>query len=110
MLKLTVHPGEYIQIGDNIKVVFAGGSGNNIHVLVDAPREVGIVRSTLLEERDSYYVDEKLPEEAVREIKRIIMKNKNANRGKNPSAKPKQGQRNGQPNAQRNTQSRTANK
>ena len=76
MLKLTVHPGEYIKIGDNIKVIMAGRYSNNIYVMVDAPREVGIVRSSLLEEKDSYYVDEKLSDEAVREIKRIISKSK----------------------------------
>lgn len=43
MLKLTLKPGEYIDIGDNIKVIFSGGSANNIHLLVDAPREVNIV-------------------------------------------------------------------
>ena len=47
MLKLTLKPGEYIDIGENIKVIFSGGSANNIHLLVDAPREVNIVRSSV---------------------------------------------------------------
>ena len=47
MLKLTLKPGEYIDIGDNIKVIFSGGSANNIHLLVDAPREVNIVRGNI---------------------------------------------------------------
>ena len=38
MLKLTLQPGEYLTIGDDIKVIFSGGSANNIHLLVDAPR------------------------------------------------------------------------
>ena len=46
MLKLTLKPGEYIDIGDNIKVIFSGGSANNIHLLVDAPREVNIVTTS----------------------------------------------------------------
>ena len=46
MLKLTLKPGEYIDIGDNIKVIFSGGSANNIHLLVDAPREVTIVTTS----------------------------------------------------------------
>ena len=82
MLKLTVHPGEYIKIGDNIKVIMAGRSSNNIYVMVDAPREIGVVRSSLLEEQDSYYVDEKLSDEAVREIKRIISKSKAESRAR----------------------------
>ena len=42
MLKLSLKPGEYIDIGENIRVVFSGGSANNIHLLVDAPREYNI--------------------------------------------------------------------
>ena len=49
MLKLTVKAGEYLLVGDNIKVVFTGGSANNMHVLVDAPKSMNIVRSTALE-------------------------------------------------------------
>ena len=30
MLKLSLKPGEYIDIGENIRVVFSGGSANNI--------------------------------------------------------------------------------
>ena len=45
MLKLSLKPGEYITLGDNIKIIFSGGSANNIHLLVDAPREVNIARS-----------------------------------------------------------------
>ena len=33
MLKLTLKPGDYIDIGENIRVVFSGGSANNIHLL-----------------------------------------------------------------------------
>ena len=46
MLKLTLKPGEYIDIGKDIKVIFSGGSANNIHLLIEAPREVNIVRSS----------------------------------------------------------------
>ena len=40
MLKLTLRPGEFIDIGENVRVIFSGGSANNIHLLVDAPREI----------------------------------------------------------------------
>ena len=32
MLKLSLKPGEYITLGDNIKIIFSGGSANNIHL------------------------------------------------------------------------------
>ncbi len=48
MLKLSVKPGEYVLIGDDIKLVFAGGSSQNLRVLIDAPRAYNIVRSEAL--------------------------------------------------------------
>lgn len=49
MLRLVVSPEEYLMINDNIKIIFLGGSKNNIRIMVDAPKEVNIVRSTVLE-------------------------------------------------------------
>jgi len=51
MLRLTVSPEEYLMINNNIKIVFLGGSKNNMRIMVDAPKEVSIVRSTALENR-----------------------------------------------------------
>ena len=45
MLRLTVSPEEYLMINDNIKIIFLGGSKNNMRIMVDAPRDVHIVRS-----------------------------------------------------------------
>ena len=61
MLKLTLKPGDYIDIGENIRVVFSGGSANNIHLLVDAPREMNIARSSAERKsnRTHYYKDRK---------------------------------------------------
>ena len=46
MVKLTLRPGEFIDIGENVRVIFSGGSANNIHLRVDAPKEVNIARSS----------------------------------------------------------------
>ena len=87
MLKLTLKPGEYIDIGDNIKVIFSGGSANNIHLLVDAPREVNIVRSSVKKEAgekvDEYKKEEGISQEAQKEIVDILMREKRKNRGNN---------------------------
>ena len=87
MLKLTLKPGEYIDIGDNIKVIFSGGSANNIHLLVDAPREVKIVRSSVKkaagEKVDEYKKEEGISQEAQKEIVDILMREKRKNRGNN---------------------------
>ena len=48
LLKLTIKPGEFIDIGKDIRVVYSGGSNGNIHLLIDAPRELNIVRSKVL--------------------------------------------------------------
>ncbi len=63
MLKMTMSPQEYIQIGDDIKIIFTGGSKNNMHILIDAPRKYNVVRSKVLEqniredEKKIYYLD-----------------------------------------------------
>lgn len=78
MLKLTLKPGDYIDIGENIKVVFSGGSANNIHLLVDAPKEVNIARSTAGKTRKQspYYREKGISPEAQKEIAGIIMREK----------------------------------
>lgn len=64
MLKMTMSPQEYIQIGDDIRIVFTGGSKNNMHILIDAPRKYNVVRSKVLEQgikegdKKTYYRDE----------------------------------------------------
>ena len=49
MLRLTVSTEEYLMIGEDIRLVFLGGTGNHLRILVDAPKEKNIVRSTVLE-------------------------------------------------------------
>ena len=44
MLRLTVGIEDYIQINDNIRIVFLGGSQKNMRVMIDAPKEVNIAR------------------------------------------------------------------
>lgn len=49
MLRLTVSTEEYLMIGENVKLVFLGGTKNHLRIMVDAPKDVNIVRSTVLE-------------------------------------------------------------
>ena len=74
MLKLTLKPGDYIDIGENIRVVFSGGSANNIHLLVDAPREMTIARSAAERKsnRTHYYQEQGISEQAQKEIAAIL--------------------------------------
>ena len=82
MLKLTVKAGEYLLVGDDVKVVFTGGSSNNLHILVDAPKSMNIVRSTALEKYGmaaepgnevKHYRDREISPEAKEKIKAILM-------------------------------------
>ena len=62
MLRLTVSTEEYLMIGDNVKIVFLGGTKNHLRIMVDAPKDVNIVRSTVLENRVTDPVEKaKLP-------------------------------------------------
>lgn len=79
MLKLTLKPGEYIDIGPQVRIVFSGGSANNIHLLVDAPREMQILRSSAGRGRGKdtgYYKEQGISQEAQKEIAGIIMREK----------------------------------
>lgn len=89
MLKLSVKPGEYVLIGDDIKLVFAGGSSQNLRVLIDAPRAYNIVRSEALGRYGmaaepgnevKHYRDRELSPEAKEKIKAILMAEKKARR------------------------------
>jgi len=51
MLVLTRKTGEQIKIGDNIVVTILEVNGNQVRVGIDAPREVPVVRTELLEEK-----------------------------------------------------------
>ena len=72
MLRMSVAAEEYLMLGDDIKIVFLGGTGKHMRIMVDAPKEVNIVRSRVLEkeitgqeERDrlhKYYREEEHPE------------------------------------------------
>ena len=76
MLKLSLKEGEYVNIGDNIRVVYAGGSGKNGRLMIDATREMNISRSNNdpnpEKRKDTYYPEPKISEEAQHEIKKII--------------------------------------
>lgn len=79
MLKLTLKPGEYINIGHDIRVVFSGGSANNIHLLVDAPREINIARNAGVQKSEKkvpYYREQGISQEARQEIVQILMREK----------------------------------
>lgn len=63
MLKLSMRSGEYLMLGEDVKVIFTGGTGNNLHIMVDAPKEVPVVRNRAAEKRGraekiNYYRDE----------------------------------------------------
>ena len=86
MLKLTLRPGEFIDIGDNVRVIFSGGSANNIHLLVDALREINIARSLAAKKKDTteqgagrYYKESGIYDEAQKEIVSILMREKRKN-------------------------------
>ena len=69
VLKLTIKPGEYINIGDDVRVIYSGGSEGNIHLLIDAPRELNIVRSKV-----------GLSPETLSKIRRLIREDKKMNK------------------------------
>lgn len=53
MLRLTVGIEDYIQINDNIRIVFLGGSQKNMRIMIDAPKDVTVARGKAIEKRNS---------------------------------------------------------
>lgn len=82
MLRLTVSTEEYLMLGDDIKVVFLGGTGKHLRIMIDAPKEVNIVRSSVIEKKftdpelqaklPKYYAEQEHPEK-YRKKKAVIV-------------------------------------
>ena len=51
MLTLGVRVGEYIQIGDGIKVTVVKSKNESLRLRIDAPREVEIYRGDVIEKQ-----------------------------------------------------------
>ncbi len=49
MLRLTVSTEEYLMLGDDIKLIFLGGTGKHLRIMLDVPKEINVVRSSVLE-------------------------------------------------------------
>lgn len=71
MLRMSVAAEEYLMIGEDIKLVFLGGTGKHMRIMIDAPKEMNIVRSSVLEKNATpeekakfprYYKAEEHPE------------------------------------------------
>ena len=40
MLKISLKEGQYVNIGDDIRVVYVGRSGSNGKLMIEAPKEL----------------------------------------------------------------------
>lgn len=70
MLRLSLSTEEYLMLGEDIRIVFLGGTNHHLRIMIDAPKDVNIVRSTVLEKKNpevkektpKYYAEPELPE------------------------------------------------
>lgn len=91
MLRLTVSTEEYLTIGDNVKIVFLGGSRNHLRIMIDAPKDVNVLRSRVIENRvtdpeekaklPKYYAEPELPEK-YRKPRKVVITRGNAEGGR----------------------------
>ena len=51
MLRLSVQKQEYIMVGHDVKITFLGGEGNQMRIMIDAPKEINIARGRAIEKR-----------------------------------------------------------
>ena len=86
MLRLTVAQEEYLMIGDDVKIVFLGGTGKHMRIMIDAPKDVNIVRSTVIEKQftdpeiraklPKYYAEQEHPEKYKKKTNIVISSEK----------------------------------
>lgn len=84
MLRMSVAQEEYLMIGDDIKIVFLGGTGRHMRIMIDAPREINIVRSSVIEKQftdpeiraklPKYYAEPEHPEKYRKKPNIVITK------------------------------------
>ncbi len=84
MLRLTVAQEEYLMIGDDVKIVFLGGTGKHMRIMIDAPKDVDIVRSSVIEKKftdpelraklPKYYAEPEHPEKYKKKSNVVITK------------------------------------
>lgn len=85
MLRLTVSTQEYLMIGEDIRLVFLGGTGKHLRIMIDAPKDKNIIRSSVLEKNitdpeeiarmPKYYAEPEHPEKYVKKHKVSIVRN-----------------------------------
>ena len=85
MLRMSVKNEEYIMIGDDVKIIFLGGGGGQTRIMIDAPKEVNIVRSKAIEKRiqdpellakmPKYYAEPEHPEKYKKKSNVVIVRN-----------------------------------
>jgi len=86
MLRLTVAQEEYLMIGDDVRLVFLGGTGKHMRIMIDAPKDVNIVRSNVIEKKctdpkvretfPKYYAEEEHPEKYKKKPGAVIVNGK----------------------------------
>lgn len=84
MLKLTLKPVTILTSVKTSWVVFSRRFiANNIHLLVDAPREMNIARSSAERKsnRTHYYKEQGISEQAQKEIAAILMRERRSRSG-----------------------------
>lgn len=87
MLRLTVSTEEYLMINEDIKIIFLGGTKHHLRIMIDAPKNVNVVRSTVLERKVTdpqeraklprYYAEKEKPEKYVKSKARQCGKTSN---------------------------------
>ena len=75
MLVLTRRSGESFFIGDNIEIKISDISGDKVRVSIDAPREITILRSELLEAAHSNEAASQVSSpQALKELQLLLQK------------------------------------
>ncbi len=74
MLKLSLNSGEYITIGENVIVQVFRVAGDRTYLAIEAPREISVVRGSVLEREGEARPKNLLPAYKDRKLEKALRK------------------------------------
>jgi len=83
MLVISRKIDEKIKIGEDIEIIILGIDKNQVKIGIEAPKNISIIRSELLEniKKENIKAAKTIEEKAIKEISKVLHENKSSRKG-----------------------------